>query len=179
MSLGQIFFALSAVTTIAGALATVASKNPIRSAMGLLLTIAGITGLYVGLHAQLLAALQLIVYAGAVVILFVFVIMLLGPDATSPHDARASIWRWGGSAIFLLFALFGAVVLFRASGAPTAMPAAPEKFGDIESVGRQIFTTGLVPFEMVSLLFVVAIVGALAIASSKHAPKGGQKEEAP
>lgn len=179
MSLGQIFFAVCALTALVGAMSTVAAKNPIRSAMGLLLTIAGITGLYVGLHAQLLAALQLIVYAGAVVILFVFVIMLLGPDATSPTDAKAAFWRYGASALFTVAALGGAIVLLRASGAPNALPSVPETFGSIESLGRELFTTGLVPFEMVSLLFVVAILGAIAVARGKaEAPKGAEKEGA-
>ena len=104
-SLGLSFFGVCAVVALVGALSTVLAKNPIRSAMGLLLTISGIAGLYLALHAQLLAALQLIVYAGAVVILFVFVIMLLGPDATGTDDPKASFVRYGGAGLFILGAL--------------------------------------------------------------------------
>jgi NADH-quinone oxidoreductase subunit J len=178
MSLGQLFFGVCAVASLVGALSTILAKNPIRSAMGLLLTIAGITGLYVGLHAQLLAALQLIVYAGAVVILFVFVIMLLGPDATSPADSKAAFWRYGGSALFALAAIGSGVLLVRASGTPTATPDVGPDFGGIEAVGRTVFTTDLVAFEMISLLFIVAIVGAVAVARGKQeAPK--RREETP
>jgi NADH:ubiquinone oxidoreductase subunit 6 (subunit J) len=74
---------------LAGALVTVSAKNPIRGAVGLLFTIVGIAALFVRLNAEFMAAIQLIVYAGAVVVLFVVVIMLLGPDAASaPNSAR-------------------------------------------------------------------------------------------
>src|SRR6186713_83379 len=81
MNAGSLLFFVCAVACIVGALSTIAAKNPIRGAVGLLTTIVGIAGLFLGLQAQFLAAIQLIVYAGAVVVLFVFVIMLLGPDA--------------------------------------------------------------------------------------------------
>ena len=81
MTAGNVFFALCSIAALVGAMCTVLAKNPIRGAMGLLLTIVGIAGLFLKLNAQFLAAIQLIVYAGAVVVLFVFVIMLLGPDA--------------------------------------------------------------------------------------------------
>ena len=76
-----------ALVALVGALITVAAQNPIRGAMGLLATILGIAGLFLQLNAQFLAAIQLIVYAGAVVVLFVFVIMLLGPDAGARERA--------------------------------------------------------------------------------------------
>src|SRR6478609_815448 len=81
MNAGNVFFALCSVAALVGAICTVLARNPIRGAMGLLLTIVGIAGLFLKLNAQFLAAIQLIVYAGAVVVLFVFVVMLLGPDA--------------------------------------------------------------------------------------------------
>src|SRR5690606_6771292 len=81
MTAGSIFFALCSVVALVGAIGTISARNPIRSAVGLLATIVGIAGLFLKLNAQFLAAIQLIVYAGAVVVLFVFVIMLLGPNA--------------------------------------------------------------------------------------------------
>ena len=96
--IAKAFFGACALACTLGAAATVFAKNPIRGAMGLLLCIAGIAGLFLSLHAQFLAAIQLIVYAGAVVILFVFVIMLLGPDATSPKDASSSRCMAGAQA---------------------------------------------------------------------------------
>ena len=81
MNAGSLLFFVCAVACLVGALSTIVAKNPIRGAVGLLTTIVGIAGLFLVLDAQFLAAIQLIVYAGAVVVLFVFVIMLLGPDA--------------------------------------------------------------------------------------------------
>ena len=81
MTIGNVFFLLASVLALVGAIWTISSQSPIRSAVGLLCTIVGIAALFLRLNAQFLAAIQLIVYAGAVVVLFVFVIMLLGPDA--------------------------------------------------------------------------------------------------
>jgi NADH-quinone oxidoreductase subunit J len=99
-AIGQIYFYACAVTAIAGALFTVGAKNPIRGAMGLLLLILSVAGLFMALHAQFLAAVQLIVYAGAIVVLFLFVIMLLGPSATAPHDERGLYTRVFGGGLF-------------------------------------------------------------------------------
>src|SRR6187431_162315 len=82
MTVGNVFFVLASIVALFGAFMTIASRSPIRSAVGLLITIVGIAALFLQLNAQFLAAIQLIVYAGAVVVLFVFVIMLLGSDAS-------------------------------------------------------------------------------------------------
>src|SRR5271168_4322042 len=97
---GQVYFYGCAAVAIAGAIATVVSKNPIRGAMGLLLMILALAGLFLAAHAQFLAAIQLIVYAGAIVVLFLFVIMLLGPDATPPHDSRGRLSRMFAGFVF-------------------------------------------------------------------------------
>ena len=96
LALGQAYFWICAALAVAGAVFTVIAKNPIRGAMGLLMMIVSIAGIYLALHAQFLAAIQLIVYAGAIVVLFIFVIMLLGPDATPPHDHRGRVTRTAG-----------------------------------------------------------------------------------
>src|SRR6187402_2867532 len=106
MTVGNVFFVVASIVASAGALMTIASRSPIRSAVGLLVTIVGIAALFLQLHAQFLAAIQLIVYAGAVVVLFVFVIMLLGPDAGAGESsvARARVARYGAGAFFALLA---------------------------------------------------------------------------
>jgi NADH-quinone oxidoreductase subunit J len=175
--LGQAFFGVCSLVTLVGALSTILAKNPIRSAMGLLLAISGIAGLYLALHAQLLAALQLIVYAGAVVILFVFVIMLLGPDATGAEDDKAAFWRYGGASLLVVSAIVARSLVAGAAATPMRMPAPADNFGSIEAIGRHIYTTALVPFEMVSLLFVVAVVGAVAVARGKHEPTAKPRKE--
>src|SRR6516165_9169132 len=95
---GYVYFYGLAILALLGALGTVSAKSPIRGAMGLLLMIVSIAGLFLALHAQFLAAIQLIVYAGAIVVLFIFVIMLLGPSASPSKDARGLVPRILGAA---------------------------------------------------------------------------------
>ena len=176
------FFAISALAALLGALFTVLAHNPIRSAMGLLLAIAGVTALFIGLDAHFLAAIELIVYAGAVVILFVFVIMLIGPDATPPHDSKALFPRTLAAVVFAVFALVTGFFMMRANRGVHPLPPFRPEFGTIDSFGRELFTRGLVPFELTTALFVVAVVGALAVARGRHstdAPGDGQRERAP
>lgn len=159
------FFVICALMTLVGGVATVGSRRPIRSAMGLLATILGICGLYLLLQAEFLAAIQLIVYAGAVVILFIFVVMLLGSSSTSPSDARSAVPRYVGAFVFLASTVGAAVLIIRAAAEATReAPPVPETFGTIEAIGHEIFTTRVVPFELTGALLLVAVVGALAVA---------------
>src|SRR5882672_3037719 len=96
-----LFFGLAALFTLVGGIGTVAARNPIRSAMGLLMTIVGTAGLFLMLSAEFLAAIQILVYAGAVVVLFLFVIMLLGPSAISSRDAKTAVPRYLAATVFL------------------------------------------------------------------------------
>jgi NADH-quinone oxidoreductase subunit J len=178
------FFGLSALATLVGAVFTVLAVNPIRSAMALLLAIGGITGLFLALDAQFLAVIELIVYAGAVVILFVFVIMLIGPDAAPPADSKAGFSRTLGAVVLGIFALVTGFLLMRVGGGPHTLPPSRPEFGTIDSFGRELFTRGLVPFELTTALFVVAVVGAIAVARGRHrgeepAALPGSKEGAP
>ena len=175
------FFAISALAALLGALFTVLAHNPIRSAMGLLLAIAGVTALFIGLDAHFLAAIELIVYAGAVVILFVFVIMLIGPDATPPHDSKVLFSRTLAAVVFGVFALVTGFFMLRANGGLHPFPPYRPDYGTIDSFGRELFTRGLVPFELTTALFVVAVVGALSIARGRHSSDapGAQRERAP
>ena len=171
MTAGNVFFALCSIAALVGALATVLAKNPIRGAMGLLLTIVGIAGLFLKLNAQFLAAIQLIVYAGAVVVLFVFVIMLLGPDAAALEDkteGKAKVSRALAGVLMGLVSLIGLVMVLRAADKPQRFGFVGEHHGSVEMVGQQIFTKALVPFELASALLIVAVVGAIAVARSRH-----------
>lgn len=172
--LGNAYFYACALMGILGALGVVIAKNPIRGAMGLLLMILSIAGLFLALHAGFLAAIQLIVYAGAIVILFLFVIMLLGPSSTPPSDSRGQIPRILGGAVFGLASLGAMVLLVMNAPKPAAnTPAAPflpspaAGFGTVDEFGKIIFTQGLLPFELSSALLMVAIVGAVAVARGR------------
>jgi NADH-quinone oxidoreductase subunit J len=173
MSAGTIFFIVCALVCLVGALATVLAKNPIRGAVGLLATILGIAGLFLKLHAQFLAAIQLIVYAGAVVVLFVFVIMLLGPDAGSaaksaPHTRLSRLFA--GVLLFALAAIT-MVMLGRVAAEPTHFGPLRPDHGSVEAVGGLLFTQAIIPFELASALLIVAVVGAIAVARGRHVPK--------
>jgi NADH-quinone oxidoreductase subunit J len=163
----QLYFYVCAALAIAGALVTVLAPNPIRGAMGLLSMILSVAGLFLALHAQFLAAIQLIVYAGAIVVLFLFVIMLLGPSATPPHDHRGRFSRTASGALFFLVAVGGMALVAR--GATVAvLPPAPDDFGSIDQFGRELFTYALVPFEVSSALLMVAVLGAVGVARGKE-----------
>lgn len=174
-TLGQTYFWCCAALAVAGAVGTVSAKNPIRGAMGLLLMILSVAGLFLALHAQFLAAIQLIVYAGAIVVLFLFVIMLLGPSASTPSDHRGRIPRTGAAALFAGAGLSAMWLLVKtAPPAPKVLPAVPAGYGGIDAFGQTLFTHGILPFELSSALLMVAIIGALAVARGReHAhPKG-------
>jgi NADH-quinone oxidoreductase subunit J len=180
-SFGTVFFVVMSALALAGAIVTVGARNPIRSAVGLLVTIVGIAGLFVRLNAEFMAAIQLIVYAGAVVVLFVFVIMLLGPDAASAPSgtAKTRLSRYLGGAFML--AIAAALAGYFASYKPRTtllLPAQPE-YGSVELVGREIFTRAIVPFELTTALLIVAVVGAIAVARSRHRVKQRSAVEIP
>jgi NADH-quinone oxidoreductase subunit J len=169
MNVGNVFFALGSLIALFGAFMTIASRSPIRSAVGLLITIIGIAALFLKLNAQFLAAIQLIVYAGAVVVLFVFVIMLLGPDAGDGEGtvARARLARYGAGAFFGVLALAAAHLLSRSAGKPTLFGIARAEHGSVEAIGGLLFKSEVIPFELTTALLIVAVVGAIAVARGK------------
>lgn len=162
-----LLFSFGAIFALAGALGTVLSTNPLRAAMSLLLTVLSIAALYLSLHAELLASIQMLVYAGAVVVLFVFVIMLIGPDghASRPQDrVLAPIL----SALLVgTFSASMASLIGRAT--PSAVPIAPAGYGSVEGLGMAVFRDGAVPFEAVSFTLLVAIIAAIAVARGRTA----------
>ena len=166
-TLETVYFYVCAAFTVIGALSTVLARNPIRGAMGLLLTICGIAALFLSLSAEFLSAVQLIVYAGAVVVLFMFVIMLLGPAAQPRTDAKGLGTRIAAG-VFMGVITIGGVVSLLMMGKYKAFPALKGGEGTIESVARELFGPGLVPFELSSALLMVAVVGAVAVARGKH-----------
>jgi NADH-quinone oxidoreductase subunit J len=179
-ALGNAYFAVCALLAVAGALGVVLSKNPIRGAMGLLLLILSVAGLFLALHAQFLAAIQLIVYAGAIVILFLFVIMLLGPSAATPTDRRGMYTRTFSGALFAIGG-GGAVALvataLRAADHPFYLPEPPAGFGGIDEFGAWLFSDAIVPFEVSGALLMVAVVAAIAVARGRQGVASLTKNE--
>jgi NADH-quinone oxidoreductase subunit J len=181
MNVGNVYFAVASVIALAGAIMTVASRSPIRSAVGLLITIIGIAALFLELNAQFLAAIQLIVYAGAVVVLFVFVIMLLGPDADDGEGTvvRARVARYGAGLFFTLLALAAAHLVSHSGGTPTTFGIAPKGLGSVESIGELLFKSEVIPFELATALLIVAVVGAIAVARGKPHVRRESKSASP
>jgi len=181
MTVGNVFFLVASAVALFGACMTVASRSPIRSAVGLLITIVGIAALFLMLNAQFLAAIQLIVYAGAVVVLFVFVIMLLGPDAGDGEGsiARARLARYGAGAFFLLLSLGAAHLVSRSELTPHRFRVAAVGHGSVEGIGTFLFGRAVIPFELATALLIVAVVGAIAVARGKPHARRQVKSASP
>jgi len=162
-----ILFVLMSLGALAGAVTVVAARNPVYSAMGLLGTLFSVAILYVVQLAHLVAAVQVIVYAGAVLTLFLFVIMLIGVDKSEGREERLPYQRAFVAGIGLVIMLFaGALTL---SGRFDWVPAPPRSGseainGTIQAVARPLFTDWVVAFEATALLLTIAAAGAIALA---------------
>ena len=157
-----LFMIFAAIAVVCG-ISLVLQTHPISSALSLVGVMGALAALYLLLGGEFIAAAQLIVYAGAIMVLFVFVIMLL--NAGTEHKSRKSPWaKYGG--IPLLVAFLGVVAYMLG----TTMPAAEAvRFGDFThgtalDIGRALFTTYLLPFEVTSVLILIAILGAIVLA---------------
>lgn len=162
-----LMFYILGLGAVISALLLVTNKRPVRAAMSLIATMSFLAGLYVLLDAHLIAALQLIVYAGAIMVLFLFVIMLLNLEE---KEGRLS-----GSALLLqliavvvvglVFVLMVSVVKL---GSPVSLAGEMvAQFGTTRAVGKMLFTKYLLPFEIASVLLLAAIVGAVILAKRK------------
>ncbi|MGE6756545.1 NADH-quinone oxidoreductase subunit J family protein [Corallococcus interemptor] len=167
MNIELVLFGVFAVMTLLSAGMVITARSPINSAMALVSTFFFLAGIYVLLWAHTVAAIQVLVYAGAIMVLFLFVIMLLNLG-DAPHRGKPSATRLlgGASALGLLAVL--AVTLGRMDAQPAQLDAKGQAaFGTLASIGETIYTTWLLPFEAVSLLLLVAMVGAVVVAKSR------------
>jgi NADH-quinone oxidoreductase subunit J len=164
----MIAFWLLAAILIASAVWTIAAKKAVYSVVALLLNFATLAVLYVTLSAEFLAVIQIIVYSGAILVLFVFVIALLGsgvaPFATGPNRLP-KIWLPAG--VFTL-AAFG-FLIYALSNVKLATPAATgavgsaDVFGSVGDFGKALFTVQLLPFEVTALVLMVAVIGVITL----------------
>lgn len=160
-------FAVSAVVVLAGAAGVVFSRNPVHAALSLVATLFGVAVLFVAQNAHFLAAVQVIVYAGAIVVLFLFVIMLLGVDQEEDVDVEQLRGQRPAAAVLALVLLVEVVLLARtqwATGAASVAGKASGQGENVEKLARSIFTRYLLAFEITSVLLVVAVVGAVVLA---------------
>ncbi|MBM3673495.1 MAG: NADH-quinone oxidoreductase subunit J [Actinobacteria bacterium] len=184
-----VIFFLMAALALGAALGVVLAKNPVHSALLLVTVLVAIAVLFVVQDAQLLAAVQVIVYAGAIVVLFLFVIMLLGVDEQESLSDPVRIQR---PAAILLGVIALAEVLFLtghhwATGAEKARGALDDgSGGNVERVARSLFTEFLWPFEVTAVLLVAAVIGSVVLARRSNRPttddvdeSSGEKVSAP
>src|SRR5215510_7839769 len=163
----DILFYIFAFLTVICATLVIAnpwSRNPITSAMFLVLTIASMAGLFVLLHAFFLAAAQILVYAGAVIVLFLFVIMLLDLK----EEERRKIKTTGIILALIASGAFSAIVIktLATSGFPAGGGMQPAE-GSTTALGTLLFTEYLLPFEIVSVLLLVAMVGVILLSKKE------------
>ena len=161
-----LFWIFGAATLLA-ALFVVTAKSPMSSAIGLVATFFFLAGTYVLLWAHAIAVLQVVVYAGAIMVLFLFVIMLLSlaeVEISAPL-LKASRLIGGASALGLLAVLTVAILRLPSRSSLVAGPQAD--FGTLRALGALVYTSYLFPFEAVSLLLLVAILGAVVVAKSR------------
>ncbi|HKV11648.1 MAG TPA: NADH-quinone oxidoreductase subunit J [Thermoanaerobaculia bacterium] len=157
-----LIFFLFAALAVGSAIVVVVHKNPVYSTMSLVLTLFSLAVLFVLLGAPFLAALQILVYAGAIVVLFLFVIMLLNIQREEMPQASAGAQRWAAILGAVVFAGFLLLLIWRA-GSPALAPLTEEQV-DMKNLARELFSTYLLPFEIIGVLLLVAVIGATVVA---------------
>lgn len=166
-SVDVVVFAACAAIVLAGAIGVVVARNPVHSALFLVMTLFGVAVLFVEQGAHFLAAVQVIVYAGAIVVLFLFVIMLLGVDLEENVQAEDLRGQRPIAIVLGVLALAELLLLARTQWASGVMAAAGPADGprsNVEKLAEVIFTRYLLPFEITSVLLVIAVVGAVVLA---------------
>jgi len=170
----KIVFAIAALACLSGAVGVIAAKNPVHSALSLVGTLFGVAILFVNLGAHFLAAVQVVVYAGAIVVLFLFVIMLLGVDKAEDLQTESLTGQRPAAAVIgvmavgllLLLAVRGVQVT---TGLHSSTAALSGDSSNIEQLGKALFTDYVFAFELTSALLVIAVVGAVVLA--RRAPR--------
>jgi len=169
MSAELVLFWFFAVATVLASAGVIFARNPVASAMSLVATFFFLSGIYVLLWAHTIAALQVLVYAGAIMVLFLFVIMLLSLSDSGPVLNFTPSRIVGGASVVGLFVAL--VAVFRKLPGQdlgwTQNAAQLKSFGSIQHLGEVMYTQWLFPFEAVSLLLLVAILGAVVVAKPR------------
>jgi NADH-quinone oxidoreductase subunit J len=171
-----VFFWLFAFITVGGAVATITRRNAVTAVMFLVSSFLGLSAAYVLLYAHFVAVIQVLVYAGAIMVLFVFVVMILNKEEEEPWALRGLFGKAVAGAALLYFLVRLIQVLWAAPvGAPEAGGALPPDFGTTQAIAQLLFGSYLFPFEAVSLVLLIAVVGALVLAHPGH-PNVGEEE---
>lgn len=154
------FYVLATLAVVAG-FNVIRGRNPISCAVALIVTLGSVAGLFVLLDAHFVATIQILVYAGAIMVLFIFVIMLLNLHPQELGEPQITAVK--GVGVALAASALG-LLAWRFMPVKGVMPPVPEQYGTIEQVGEYLFSSYLLPFEVVSILLTAAVVGAVVIA---------------
>ncbi len=170
MDFVQIIFLGLAALAVVAAFNVILQRNPIYSAIGLIVVLCTLAALFLLLYAQFIAAIQIIVYAGAIMVLFVFVIMLLNVREEESKTDRQKYLKWLAPPLFLalLAEVFAAIRIVDSAPATANLAPAPTSLGTVESIAGQMFTRYVLPFEAVSVLILMAIVGSVLLAKRER-----------
>ena len=169
-----VLFYVFAAISVGGALGVVMSKNPVGSLLSMVATLGAMAAIFVLLEAHFLAAIQVIVYAGAIMVLFLFVIMLLNLGHDYQRDLKGGVFALlsfatvGTMAGFLSIRLGGSGLSGGGAGA-ASIDAAMAEHGVVGAIAQPLYTVYVVPFEITGILLLVAIVGALVLAKKNVA----------
>jgi NADH-quinone oxidoreductase subunit J len=168
--LTALLFVLGSLVAVASAALVVSRKNPVHSVLALIVCLLSLALLFLLLGAQFIAALQVIVYAGAIVVLFLFVLMLLNvkSEKVTLHSSIAQ--KLGAillAVVLVVEALFVAVVGVRWLSGEAWTATGGISFGTVQAVGRELFSDYLLQFEVASVLLLAAVVGAVAITKKR------------
>lgn len=164
----QVMFYVLAAVAVVSAILVVTRRNPVHSAIYLIITLLSVALLYVQLQAEFLAAVQIILYIGGIMVLFLFVIMLVRLDIAAHQSQFNQQWLIAGVATAILLVELGAVLYV---GRGTALAPSPTVGGlqpNTQLIGRTLFQNYMLPFEIASLLLLVAMVGAVLMARRKE-----------
>jgi len=157
-----VLFIVFGIIAIAGGLGMVLHPNPVHGALGLMATMLSLAVFYVVNSGHFIAAVQVVVYAGAVMTLFLFVIMMIGVDKSENLEERLPFQRQLAIGLGLAFLVL--IALIGGNAWITAPQAAMDPNGSVEAIADLLFTEWLLPFEVTTLLLIIASVGAVAIA---------------
>lgn len=169
MTVPQMFFGYFAIMMTVLSLLIVTRRNPVHSVLLMLVLFVHIAGLYLFLNAEFLAAIQIIIYAGAILVLFLFVIMLLNLRKEEKENRFQKQWVFGAgvSAVFIVFFIFivGKITVLPPLGEYSI--EAIRSAGSMMTIGKVLYTQYLLPFEIASLVLLVAIIGAVVLAKKR------------
>jgi NADH:ubiquinone oxidoreductase subunit 6 (subunit J) len=163
MTLIRIAFLIVSTVTILAALGVVVGRNILRNALALILAFLGVAGLYVLLEATFLAAVQVLIYVGAIAVLIIFAIML---TERLMERGRATNEQWW--VVLVASALLAAILIFLMGAVEWQVTSAEIGGDSISNLGRALLTTYVLPFEVASLLLLMALVGAIIIARERE-----------